>query len=74
MFGTRTLAGLRRALEEAKGVDRSVVIASETDRGARGGGFESWWDVPVAEVSEQESVRDARKQYDGHREAERFLL
>ena len=74
VFRTRTIAELKHALEEAKGVDRSVVITIETDRSARVGGFESWWDVPVAEVSEQESVREARKLYDGHREAERWLL
>ena len=67
-------AELRHALEEAKSVERSVVITIETDRNARVGGFESWWDVPVAAVSEQESVRSAREQYDVHRAAERWLL
>ena len=62
------------SLEEARSVERSVVIAIETDRNARVGGFESWWDVPVAAVSEQESVRSAREQYDVHRAAERWLL
>ena len=74
VYRTRTITELRHALKEAKTVDRSVVVTIETDRSARVGGFESWWDVPVAEVSEQESVRDARKQYDGHRKAERWLL
>ncbi len=74
VFRARTIAELRHALEEAKSVERTVVIAIETDRNARVGGFESWWDVPVAEVSEQESVRSAREQYDVHRATERWLL
>jgi 3D-(3,5/4)-trihydroxycyclohexane-1,2-dione acylhydrolase (decyclizing) len=71
---TRTVAELKHALDAAKSADRSVVIVIETDRNARVGGFESWWDVPVAEVSEQDSVRRAREQYDAHRTAERWLL
>jgi 3D-(3,5/4)-trihydroxycyclohexane-1,2-dione acylhydrolase (decyclizing) len=74
VYRTRTIAELKHALEAAKSVDRSVVIAIETDRNARVGGFESWWDVPVAEVSEQESVRSAREQYDANRVHERWLL
>jgi 3D-(3,5/4)-trihydroxycyclohexane-1,2-dione acylhydrolase (decyclizing) len=26
-------------------------------------GYESWWDVPISEVSEIESIRAARAQY-----------
>jgi 3D-(3,5/4)-trihydroxycyclohexane-1,2-dione acylhydrolase (decyclizing) len=64
---------LRRALHEARHSERSVVITVETDRNARVGGFESWWDVPIAEVSEQEGVRRARAAYDANRARERWL-
>jgi 3D-(3,5/4)-trihydroxycyclohexane-1,2-dione acylhydrolase (decyclizing) len=55
---------LRTALEDAKQQDRTTVIAIEVDRYEGVPGYESWWDVPVAEVSTVESVRDARKQYE----------
>jgi 3D-(3,5/4)-trihydroxycyclohexane-1,2-dione acylhydrolase (decyclizing) len=37
-------------------------------------GFESWWDVPVAEVSEQASVQAAREQYEEHRKKQRVFV
>ena len=43
---------LREALERAKGERRSTVIVVEVDRYEGVPGYESWWDVPVAEVSE----------------------
>ena len=35
---------------------------------------ESWWNVAVAEVSEMESVREARKNYETARARTRFHL
>ena len=37
-------------------------------------GYESWWDVPIAEVSDAESVRRARRQYEENRTRERLFL
>jgi 3D-(3,5/4)-trihydroxycyclohexane-1,2-dione acylhydrolase (decyclizing) len=37
-------------------------------------GYEGWWDVPVAEVSEQDEVRTAREAYDQARRAQRDYL
>jgi 3D-(3,5/4)-trihydroxycyclohexane-1,2-dione acylhydrolase (decyclizing) len=37
-------------------------------------GYESWWDVAVAEVSEMESVREARARYETARKNERHHL
>jgi 3D-(3,5/4)-trihydroxycyclohexane-1,2-dione acylhydrolase (decyclizing) len=36
--------------------------------------YEGWWDVPVAEVSDQDSVRAAREAYDRARRAQRTHL
>jgi 3D-(3,5/4)-trihydroxycyclohexane-1,2-dione acylhydrolase (decyclizing) len=36
--------------------------------------YESWWDVPVAEVSERASVRAAREQYEHAKLDERRFL
>lgn len=54
---------LERALEEARRMDRTTVIVAEVDKEIRVPGYESRWDVPVAEVSEVEAVRNARKEY-----------
>jgi 3D-(3,5/4)-trihydroxycyclohexane-1,2-dione acylhydrolase (decyclizing) len=59
-----TIADLREALAGARGVDGPVVIHIEADRYRGVPSYESWWDVPVAEVSEEDGVRAARKAYD----------
>lgn len=69
-----TLAGLEQALRDAGSTDRTTVITIATDRDVSVGGFESWWDVPVAEVSEQESVRAARERYEEQGRNERWHL
>jgi 3D-(3,5/4)-trihydroxycyclohexane-1,2-dione acylhydrolase (decyclizing) len=61
---TSTIDELRTALGEAKSIDRTVVITIETDRYAAVPDYDTWWDVPVAEVSEAEAVRKARLEYD----------
>jgi 3D-(3,5/4)-trihydroxycyclohexane-1,2-dione acylhydrolase (decyclizing) len=40
-----------------------VVIHIEADRYRGVPSYESWWDVPVAEVAELQSTRDARRTY-----------
>jgi 3D-(3,5/4)-trihydroxycyclohexane-1,2-dione acylhydrolase (decyclizing) len=66
-----TVDELRAALEAAKAERGPVVIAIEVDRYEDVPGYESWWDVAVAEVSEVASVRAAREQYEAAREDER---
>ncbi len=51
-----------------------VCIVVETDREQRVGGYESWWDVAVAEVSESESVREARVEYEEAKARQRHYL
>ena len=69
-----TLAELKEALQWAKGTDRTTVIVIETDPSIGVPGYESWWDVAVAEVSEMESVRQARARYEEARKQERHHL
>jgi 3D-(3,5/4)-trihydroxycyclohexane-1,2-dione acylhydrolase (decyclizing) len=69
-----TLDELRQALKEAKTLDRTTVIVVETDVSEGVPGYESWWDVSVAEVSELESVREARVRYEEARKRERHHL
>jgi 3D-(3,5/4)-trihydroxycyclohexane-1,2-dione acylhydrolase (decyclizing) len=61
---TRTIDELRAGLASARGADGPVVIHIETDRYYGVPSYESWWDVPVAEVSEEETVQDARAEYE----------
>lgn len=69
-----TLDELKSALREAKAMDRTTVIVVETDATVSVPGYESWWDVAVAEVSEMESVREARARYEEARKRERHFV
>jgi 3D-(3,5/4)-trihydroxycyclohexane-1,2-dione acylhydrolase (decyclizing) len=66
--------GLMKALEEARGKDRTTVIAVEVDREVRVPGYESWWDVPIAEVSTVPEVQAARKKWEEKVKTERYFL
>ncbi len=65
---------IRSALAQARAADRVTVIVIPTDPEKRLGGFESWWDVPVAATSGRASVRDARVEYDEKRSTRRADL
>jgi 3D-(3,5/4)-trihydroxycyclohexane-1,2-dione acylhydrolase (decyclizing) len=69
-----TVDELRGGLEEAKREERTVVLAVEVDRYAGVPSYESWWDVPVAEVSETATVRAAREEYEHAKLSERRFL
>jgi 3D-(3,5/4)-trihydroxycyclohexane-1,2-dione acylhydrolase (decyclizing) len=70
----KTVDGLKDALTEAKSVDRTVVIHIPVDRYEGVPDYESFWDVPVAEVSEMDSVLAAREEYAENRRTERRYL
>ena len=70
----RDISQLKSALAEARRQARSTVIVIETDAEKRAPGYESWWDVPVAEVSEMSSVRNARREFERARNRERFFF
>lgn len=54
---------LKQAIEAMKGEKRTSAVVIEVDKEMRVPGYESWWDVPIAEVSGSESVRAARADY-----------
>ena len=56
-------ASFDAALQSARTAERTTVIYARVDPLQGVGGYESWWDVPVAEVSEQPDVRAARQQW-----------
>ncbi len=70
----QTREQLEAALQAARGHDRTSVIVVETDIDQRVPGYESWWDVPIAEVSEMPSVRAVRTLYETARKKERHYL
>jgi 3D-(3,5/4)-trihydroxycyclohexane-1,2-dione acylhydrolase (decyclizing) len=71
---TTSVDELRDALKDARQADGTVVIHIPVDRYEGVPDYESFWDVPVAEVSEMETVVAARKEYEQNRRAERRYL
>jgi 3D-(3,5/4)-trihydroxycyclohexane-1,2-dione acylhydrolase (decyclizing) len=73
----RTTGDLREALASiAAGAAHSgpTVVYIEADRYAGVPSYDSWWDVPVAQVSTQETVRAARAEYERNASAQRQFL
>jgi 3D-(3,5/4)-trihydroxycyclohexane-1,2-dione acylhydrolase (decyclizing) len=74
VFSVRDIAELRDALNKASQQTETTVIVLETDPEKRAPGYESWWDVPIAAVSESASVRNARKDFEKSVKNERYFL
>jgi 3D-(3,5/4)-trihydroxycyclohexane-1,2-dione acylhydrolase (decyclizing) len=70
----RTGEELKAALVSAQKQPRTSVVVVETSYEERVPGYESWWDVPIAEVSERESVKAARGEYEEARKKERYFF
>jgi 3D-(3,5/4)-trihydroxycyclohexane-1,2-dione acylhydrolase (decyclizing) len=70
----RTREELEGALVEARKQTRTSVVVVETDYSQRVPGYESWWDVPIAEVSEVASVKAAREKYSEAKKKEKYFL
>jgi 3D-(3,5/4)-trihydroxycyclohexane-1,2-dione acylhydrolase (decyclizing) len=68
----RNVEQLRDALAAAKTIDRTVVIHVPVDRYEGVPGYESWWDVPVAEVAESPDVNKARAEHERGRAHRRW--
>ncbi len=71
---TSTIPDLRAALDDARGADGPVVVYIEADRYAGVPSYEGWWDVPVAETSEEQAVQAVREEYERARRAQRIHL
>jgi 3D-(3,5/4)-trihydroxycyclohexane-1,2-dione acylhydrolase (decyclizing) len=68
------LEEFKQALQEARKQDRVTVVVVEADREVRVPGYESWWDVAAAEVSESDLVRQARAEYEEAVKKEKYYL
>jgi 3D-(3,5/4)-trihydroxycyclohexane-1,2-dione acylhydrolase (decyclizing) len=62
------------ALLTAQQATTTTCIVVETDRRQRVPGYESWWDVAVAEVSESDAVKDARARFEQAKQKQYHLL
>jgi 3D-(3,5/4)-trihydroxycyclohexane-1,2-dione acylhydrolase (decyclizing) len=65
---------LAAALDSAHKQPRTSVVVVETSYDERVPGYESWWDVAIAEVSKSEKVKAARKDYEEARKKERLFF
>jgi len=65
---------LAQALQACRTHDRTSVVVVETDLNSRVPGYESWWDVPIAEVSERPTVEAAHRAYVQAKKKERYFL
>lgn len=74
VFTPGSIADFKQVLRKTKELDHTSVIVIKTDREVRVPGYESWWDVTVAQVSKMPSVQKAREEYEKHRKNENFFL
>jgi 3D-(3,5/4)-trihydroxycyclohexane-1,2-dione acylhydrolase (decyclizing) len=65
---------LLKGLDAARAADRTTVLYIQNDRYVGVPGYDSWWDVHIAEVSEMESVQESRKKWEIMRAKERYFL
>jgi 3D-(3,5/4)-trihydroxycyclohexane-1,2-dione acylhydrolase (decyclizing) len=69
-----TVDELRAALDKARESSRTTVVHVETDPLVGAPDSRAWWDVPVAEVSDVDATRDARRAYEEGKAAQRPYL
>lgn len=62
---------LEEALQKSYKANKTQVIVVSVDKEQKVPGYESWWDVPVAEIAETESAQKARKEYEEARKRQR---
>jgi len=74
VFTATTADELKKALADAADTENTAVVYVKVDAKGRFGGSGAWWDVPVSEISELDSTRDARKEYEEQIASQRLYL
>lgn len=74
VFECHSVNDVSMALVKSRGTERTVVIHVRNDRYLGVDNYETWWDVPVAEVSDSDTVNAAREEWSQMRERERYFL
>ena len=67
----KDMPSLKEALVQAKKNVRTTVIVVETELTKGIPGY-AWWEVAIAEVSEEKSVNEAYKQYREHKKGQKY--
>ena len=68
------ISSLKEAIKKAKDASGPVVIHIESDPLIPAPSSDSWWDVPVSEISDLESTGQARAAYDEQKARQRHLI
>jgi 3D-(3,5/4)-trihydroxycyclohexane-1,2-dione acylhydrolase (decyclizing) len=74
VFRAETIAELKSALAQAKDEPGPALVHIETDPMVPAPDSETWWDVPVAEVSALADTRRAREAYEKAKTAQRPFI
>jgi 3D-(3,5/4)-trihydroxycyclohexane-1,2-dione acylhydrolase (decyclizing) len=74
VISAKTIEEFSAALKKARQIKNTTVIVIETDREERVPGYESWWDVAIAEVSTNPEVQKARTEYEEKLPKEKHYL
>ncbi|RKU30245.1 3D-(3,5/4)-trihydroxycyclohexane-1,2-dione acylhydrolase (decyclizing) [Candidatus Poribacteria bacterium] len=69
-----TVQSLKSALQEAREAKTTTVVTIDVDYDVGVPQYESWWDVPVAEVSDVDSAKEAYEAYKEAKQKERYFL
>lgn len=69
-----TIQSLKSALQEAREAKTTTVVTIDVDYDVGVPQYESWWDVPVAEVSDVDSAKEAYEAYKEAKQKERYFL
>ena len=70
---TNNISEFNKALVAAKSIDHTTLIYIDVDRKKGVPGF-TWWDVPIAEVSEKENVSESYKKYIENKKSQKYYL
>jgi 3D-(3,5/4)-trihydroxycyclohexane-1,2-dione acylhydrolase (decyclizing) len=74
VFTANSIQSFNKALKKVKKLKTTSVIVVDADRDAHVPGYESWWDVAIAEVSTMKSVQKARTDYEEKKKLEKYFL
>jgi 3D-(3,5/4)-trihydroxycyclohexane-1,2-dione acylhydrolase (decyclizing) len=74
VISCETYADFAAALSDARTQEQTTVIYIRNDRLHGVPGYDSWWDVPIAEVSEMPAVDAARQEWEPMRARERYFF
>ncbi|MEO5887624.1 MAG: thiamine pyrophosphate-dependent enzyme, partial [Anaerolineales bacterium] len=73
-ISARTIDEFKQALKDARKATKTTIIVVETEREVRVPGYDSWWDVAVAEISSTDGVKKARAEYEEALKKERYFV